>query len=154
MSIDRLECSVYKYAFDVEIKASPEKVWTLLTTDISTWWSKDFHSSPDTLRFVMEPKVGGRLYEDQGDDRGVLWGHVVQFDPPKRVQIQGAMFPEYGGPGTFILSCQVEPSKDGCILKVSDALFGYVTEAQVAETKDGWMQIFGGGLKKAAETAG
>lgn len=151
--MERLESSVFKYAFDVAIEAPPATVWRLLTTDIGSWWLKDFNSSPDTKSFRLEPKVGGRMFEDQGDDNGVLWGTVVQCDPPNRLQIQGAMFPDYGGPGTYHLSCQIEPTASGCVLKVTDAMFGYVSEEQVNSTKEGWELLFGTHLKEAAEKA-
>jgi len=149
-TITRLESSVVKYAFDVEINAPQEKVWRLLTTDISSWWPPHFNSSPDTKQFVLEPFVGGRLYEDQSNGDGVLWGHVVHLSTPNRIQIQGAMFPEYGGPGTFILSFQLEAKDAGCLLKVSDSQFGYVTDDQVRDTKSGWTEI-ANLLKKTAE---
>ena len=99
-NMTKLEASVVKYAFEVEIKASPDRVWDLRTHNIATWWPQHFHSSEETKQFTMEPRVGGRIYEDQGNDNGVLWGTILQFDAPRRLQFKGTLFPDYGGPGT------------------------------------------------------
>ncbi len=147
----QFKTSAYTYAFDVDIKASPEKVWKLLTTDIDSWWLKDFNSSPLTKAFQLEPKVGGRMFEDFGDDNGVLWGVVVHIEAPRRLQIQGSMFPEYGGPGTYILSAQIEETETGCLLKITDSMFGNVTQETVESTQSGWKTLFGEHLKNKAE---
>ena len=52
---------------DIEIDASPDKVWNAIIDDIATWWPRDFYANAETKQFVIEPRVGGRLYEDAGD---------------------------------------------------------------------------------------
>lgn len=145
------EVRAVKYAFEIDIKAPPEKVWNLMTHDIATWWPQHFHSSEETKQFTMEPKVGGRIYEDQGNDNGVLWGIVLQFDAPRRLQFKGSLFPDYGGPGDYHLSIKVEPTDEGCRLLVDDALCGYITDENAESLETGWKELFGEHLKKAAE---
>ena len=149
----RLDAHAVKYAFDVEIKASPEKVWNLLTHDIQLWWPAHFHSSEDTKRFTLEPRVGGMIFEDQGDGNGVLWGTILQFDAGKRLQFKGTLFPDYGGPGDYHLSIALKPTDDGCLLKVDYALCGYITDENAKSLETGWKELFGEHLKRAAEVS-
>ena len=84
-NMTRLDTHAVKYAFEIDIAASSEKIWNLLTHNIATWWPEHFHSSEETKQFTMEPRVGGMIFEDQGDGNGVLWGTILQFDAPAPV---------------------------------------------------------------------
>jgi uncharacterized protein YndB with AHSA1/START domain len=150
-NMTKLETCAIKYAFEVEIKATPEKVWNLLTHDIQLWWPAHFHSSEATKLFLVEPRVGGRMYEDQGGGNGVLWGTIIQYDYPRRLQIKGALFPDYGGPGDYHLSISLSPADGGCLLKVDDALCGHITDENAESLETGWKELFGEHLKRAAE---
>jgi len=149
--MNRMETSAYKYAFDVEIAATVERVWKTLTLQIGTWWPSHFNSSEETKQFVLEPRVGGRMFEDLGGDDGVLWGTVVSFQTNKQLQIQGPMFPDYGGPGAYILKLELQPNEAGCRLLVSDSMYGHVSEETLESTQAGWKVLFGEHLKHAAE---
>ena len=150
-NMTKLETCAMKYAFEVEIKATSEKVWKLLTHGIATWWPVHFHSSEETKQFTMEPRVGGMIFEDQGDGNGVLWGTILQFDAPRRLQFKGALFPDYGGPGDYHLSIALSATDGGCLLKVDDALCGYITDENAESLETGWKELFGEHLKRAAE---
>jgi len=58
---------------EIPIKASRSTLWSALVNDIGKWWPKSFHASRSTQEFKLEPMPGGRLYEDGGEGRGVLW---------------------------------------------------------------------------------
>ena len=150
-NMTRLDTHAVKYAFEIDIAASSEKVWNLLTHNIATWWPEHFHSSEETKQFTMEPRVGRMIFEDQGDGNGVLWGTILQFDAPRRLQFKGALFPDYGGPGDYHLSIKIEPNVSGCTLKVDDALCGFISDESAESLETGWKELFGEHLRRAAE---
>ena len=74
----RAEFGVVDVTVEVEIEATAEVVWQALTTDIGEWWPRDFCVG-DVERFHLEPKLGGRMYEDWGDGGGLIWAVVTGF---------------------------------------------------------------------------
>jgi hypothetical protein len=70
---------------DLEVEASPEHAFDTWTLAIDTWWPAD-HTVTGTPRptVVLEPRVGGRLYEQAPDGTEHEWGEVVAWERPHR----------------------------------------------------------------------
>ena len=69
-----------------EIDCTPEHAFTVWTTRLSTWWPKGHSASGDTETVpVLEPRLGGRIYERTGDGREIDWGEITTWDPPHRL---------------------------------------------------------------------
>jgi uncharacterized protein YndB with AHSA1/START domain len=68
------------------IGCSPEHAFEVWTTRVSTWWPKahSVSGSPDTL-VVLEPHLGGRLFERTPDGVEVDWGEITLWSPPLRL---------------------------------------------------------------------
>lgn len=58
-----------------------------LFTRMDRWWPfKQYSISQDrTERCVMEPRVGGRVYEVRDDGETFDWGRVLIWEPPRRL---------------------------------------------------------------------
>ncbi|MBS1727912.1 MAG: helix-turn-helix domain-containing protein [Armatimonadetes bacterium] len=145
-----LETRAAKYAFDVDIKAPKEKVWNLLTND-SSWFPDAYNSNPRTKGFVMEQKVGGIFYEDYGDGNGKMMGMVVGLDVPNRVQVQGPVTTDFGGPATHMFTMELIETAEGCTFKFDDALFGVFPDELLQGRQGAFRDLFGTHLKIAAE---
>ena len=141
--------NISQVELEIEINASPAKVWKALTRETTFWWPKDFYSNPRTKGFHLEPKLGGRMYEDFGDDAGVIWFQVFAIDPPKTLDLQGCMAVPYG-PAHTLLHIELTPKDGWTILTVSDSTIGMAQSAG-DEKLDGWKRIFEGGLKAFVE---
>ena len=73
------------------IERSVEDGFRLFTTDIAAWWPLDRGHSIFGERSkhpVLEPKVGGRVYEISNDGDEAEWGSVVDIEPPHRLTIR------------------------------------------------------------------
>ncbi len=128
----------------IEINAPASRIWSALTSDIGKWWPADFYAGgedPDRT-FILEPQPGGRMYE-QWKEGGVLWGTVITVDPNRLLQVNGLIFPSFGGPtqwyGTWTLT-----EKDGgtTVLGFSEVGVGRVTDAGTEEKDKGWTYLW------------
>ena len=125
-------------------------MWQGLTDQLGAWWLPDFHMlGPDSL-VTLEPKPGGRLYEEKGDE-GLLWYTVLAIAPNKSLSLAGYCTPEFGGPCTTLLTIGLEETAEGTRLTVTDALYGRVSDGQASSLESGWKQLFTDGLKSFVE---
>ena len=68
--------NLIEHTLEIAIAAPPARVWKALTGQVSSWWHPGFLRE-GALAFVIEPRVGGRVYEDWGGGQGLLWYTVV-----------------------------------------------------------------------------
>ncbi len=71
---------------DVVLETARRRVFDALL-HISAWWP---HRVRRGTSIVMEPRVGGRFFENCDDGCGILLGHVVQLIMPVDLAIQGS----------------------------------------------------------------
>jgi hypothetical protein len=65
---------------------SPEHAFRVWTARTSMWWPADHSvSGEDDLEVVIEPRVGGRIFERTTSGREEEWGEVLVWDPPRRL---------------------------------------------------------------------
>lgn len=139
-----------QYELSISIQASRPRVWRGLTDQLGSWWLPDFHMlGPDSL-VTLEPRAGGRLYEQQAA-RELLWYTVLAIAPDESLDLAGYCTADYGGPSTTMLSIRLAAEKQGTRLTIRDALFGHVTEGHVESLRSGWTQLFTDGLKSFLE---
>ena len=73
-----------RLSFDVA--CPPERAFVLWTERISTWWPADHTASgEDDVTIVLEPGVGGRVFERRRDGEEIAWGEVTLWEPPRRL---------------------------------------------------------------------
>ena len=139
--------TLLRVELEIEIAAPAKDVWRALTEDTTRWWPKDFYTGPAT-GFHMEPRLGGRLYEDWGDGAGVIWYEIFAINPGTSIDLQGSLAVPYGA-GTSLLHLELAQKKRTTVLKVSDVTIGAAGDA--TEKTKGWETIFRAGLKRHVE---
>lgn len=134
------------------LAAKPERAWAALVRETDRWWPKDLCVGP-ARAFRIEPRVGGRVFEDWGGQQGVLWGTVIVLHAPHRLEWVGSLSPDFGGPATSIVRIDLHPHERGCRLSVRDAVFGRVGPRTAESLKSGWQALLGDAFKRYAESA-
>jgi uncharacterized protein YndB with AHSA1/START domain len=70
--------------FDVD--CPPERTFELWTAQTSIWWPASHTvSAQPGLEVLIEPGVGGRIFERTPAGEEHDWGEVTAWDPPKRI---------------------------------------------------------------------
>lgn len=70
----------------VTVKVPPERAFAVFTADLGRWWPASHHIGQTPFQtVVMEPRNGGRWYEIGQDGAQCQWGHVMVWDPPRRL---------------------------------------------------------------------
>ncbi len=137
---------------EIPIKAAISDVWDCLLNDVNLWWRKDFYTSTKTKQFIIEPRVGGRMYEDYGNDEGLLWAEVIVLDSPNTIEFKGHLSPQFGGPAMSFLKLTLKEDSSDTILTLSDTVFGDVDDNTQKELSSGWKMIYEHTFKKYVES--
>lgn len=135
---------------EIPIRAKKEAVWDSLVNDIQLWWRKDF-GAIGSGNMILEPKLGGRMYEDCGNGTGLTWYTVEAITPMESILLSGVLGHEWGGPARTLLSLKLEESKEGSKLKIVDSYIGHISEKAAGSFENGWMAIFGEAFKPYVE---
>lgn len=142
---------VVNVRLEVTIEAAPAAVWAALTESIGDWWPDTFMVAGRKARYVLEPKVGGRMFEDAGEGQGLMWGQVITFLPPERLQIAGDVFPGFGGPGRAYSTYELSAEGDGTKLSFHMAQLCPESESTAASMTVGFEYLLAGCLKAKLE---
>jgi uncharacterized protein YndB with AHSA1/START domain len=112
---------VLKIENEVHIAATPEQVFDAITVHFGDWWPHRFREG---ARLVLEPRVGGRCYEDWGNGTGALYAEVTHLDAPARLCLRGPW--GLDGESHVIVWWYVEPDIGGTLLKRSFRAWGHL----------------------------
>ncbi len=67
------------------IECPPEHTFSVWTTRLSAWWPRNHTTSGDhDATVVLEPRLGGRIFERATDGREIDWGEITAWEPPAR----------------------------------------------------------------------
>jgi Activator of Hsp90 ATPase homolog 1-like protein len=71
----------------IEVDWDQEAAFRRFALEFSTWWPWRTHSvgAERVKRIVLEPKLGGRIFEEHLDGRRFQWGRVIAWEPPSRL---------------------------------------------------------------------
>ena len=146
------EFNVVRIEQAFEIAAPIAKVWDALVKQTPRWWPRDFCTNPKVKAFCIEPRIGGRAYEDWGKGEGHQWYQVIGVESPKYLCMLGQLSPQFGGPAMAMLTLRLtERDKKNTLLSLSDFTFGRADESLRQSTDGGWRVLFGGFKKFKAD---
>lgn len=147
-----LETRAALYEMEIVISAPRARVWQALTDEINEWWLPDFHMAGEGSVVSFKAEAGGQLLERHENGKSLLWCTVIFCEPGVAVQMTGHIAPEWGGPTASMLKFHLEDRDGGTVLKITDALFGYVSDESVESLQGGWRWLMTDGLKAYVET--
>lgn len=132
---------------DVELQATPERVFAALTTEIGAWWDHTFAEEPRGL--YLEPYAGGRFYEEFGQGGSALYAIVTYTEPGKLLVLSGSM--GMRGPVLATVRYELEPREGGTLLTLAHRVVGEVDDETRELYTTGWEALLDGQLKEYVE---
>lgn len=152
---DALPIRSYSIRFDVNFAVRPSVVWKAITKKVNAWWPAHFFSSENTKAFVVEPMVGGRVFEDAGKGRGAEWARIIAYQPSEKLVWTGSHFGSAGKNfGQFFLTLLFKENNKCTTMSVEDAGYGMLHEDITSSLESGWRELFCQHLKAYVERKG
>jgi uncharacterized protein YndB with AHSA1/START domain len=132
-----------------EIAAPIETVFDALVNKVSVWWRPPYVHRPETKQLSLEPRLGGRLYEDWGDGDGLVLGFVTTLKRPEELRVAGSigMRGPVSGEVHFVLTDQ----NGGTTVDLSHQALGVIDEENEANYRGGWQELIGVNLRGLVE---
>jgi uncharacterized protein YndB with AHSA1/START domain len=74
---------------EITVNATPERAFKVFAEQFDSWWPRSHSVGEAELdKVVIDPRTGGRWYE-QGVDGSICdWGEVLAYEPPHRLLLQ------------------------------------------------------------------
>jgi hypothetical protein len=69
----------------LDIDCAPDHAFDVWTSRFDRWWPRGHSVSGDPAAIVLEPHVGGRIFERTADGTEIDWGEVTVWQPPERL---------------------------------------------------------------------
>ena len=69
----------------VVVRRTPEEAFSVFTERLESWWPRQTHSvfEAGSAAVIMEPRIGGKIYEVSNSGERHEWGTIVTWDPPR-----------------------------------------------------------------------
>jgi len=97
----------------LRVKASRQKAFDTFVA-MGGWWMKSHSLAPSGQKdVVIEPKAGGRWYEIANDGSEQLWGKVVAYEAPERLQLIWSLNGQWTYDPDFETNVEVTFAEDG-----------------------------------------
>ncbi len=130
------------FKLEYRLDKSKEQVWEAFFNELNQWWTSDFHTNSRTKSFHIETKLGGKMYEDFGGGKGLVWGEVIGVDYPRSLQVRGMLSGEFGGPALSYEKFTFDEEAGTTTLTYRVEFIGDITEKSLKSLESGWKTIF------------
>ncbi len=67
---------------ELDLACSFEHAFRTWTERFADWWPRGHSVSGDPAAIVLEPRLGGRIFERTRDGAEIDWGEIIAWDPP------------------------------------------------------------------------
>ena len=67
---------------DIELACPQEHAFATWTEHFARWWPPGHTVTGNPAAIVLEPRLGGRIYERTRDGQEIDWGEITAWDPP------------------------------------------------------------------------
>jgi len=135
---------------EVTINAPPARVFAAITEEIAAWWGPPQIIDEERTRdVILEPRVGGRLYEDWGRGDGALWATVTRIRRGEYLELTGRL--GIRGAVIGVITFSLQPQGPGTILRLSHRAAGEIGPETEGNYDRGWRDLLDRRLRAFVE---
>jgi uncharacterized protein YndB with AHSA1/START domain len=145
----------------VRVAAAPARAFEVFSAGIGRWWIPTHSilaSKSPQAEVTIEPRVGGRWYERGEDGSECDWGHVLAWDPPRRLVLAWQLNAQWEFDPALVTEVEVrfDPQPGGATLVTLEhrCLERYGAEAETARAGLGSEGGWSGLLERFRQLAG
>jgi uncharacterized protein YndB with AHSA1/START domain len=81
---------------DVVVDVPVGRAFEVFTQEMPSWWHPDHHLiEVELAEMVVEPRVGGHIYDRGIDGSECRWATVLAYEPPDRIVFSWNISPEW-----------------------------------------------------------
>lgn len=133
----------------IEINAKPEVVYKALTQNIRDWWGRPYIIDEDSNDLILEPKIGGLLYEKGENGVAYKWGEVTYLKNNEILEITGPFGLTKAIYGKVCYT--LKGIDDGTRVQLTHRAYGDFDEGTKDGYTVGWKDLISLRLKKLVE---
>jgi uncharacterized protein YndB with AHSA1/START domain len=99
----------------ITVRTGIEHAFSVFTREMGRWWLKShtLNTSSPQKDVIIEPKPNGRWYEFSADGSECQWGHVIEWDPPKRVLLAWQINADWQFDAALVTEVEVRFTPEG-----------------------------------------
>ena len=120
---------------EVVVAAPRDKVFEAVCR-MGEWWP---HTFREGAAVHLEPRVGGRFWEDWGDGDGALYATVTRIHRPELLTCTGPM--GMGTPVTGVWSLALSEADAGTLVRLSHHAVGPIDDETASAYEHGWADV-------------
>lgn len=139
MAQSSTESRVMRALVETEINAPRPAVFDGMVHGIARWW---VHPAGPKPPMRIEPRVGGRFFEDHGDDRGHMFGLITVYEPPRKLRFIGDFTNREAVHNVVTIDFD-ELSATRTRVRIDHRAAGEVTDQFAAGFEEGWNHMAG-----------
>ena len=125
---------------EVELPASPERVFDALTRDLGRWWTAPFRQAGAASRLELAPEIGAAMIERGPGGHEVVWARVEEIQPPLKLYLSGR-FSMLGAVAGRIHFDLAPSGAQGCRIVVAHQAVGGIAAETRARFAEGWREL-------------
>jgi uncharacterized protein YndB with AHSA1/START domain len=96
------------------VEAPVGRAFAVFTEGVGRWWPASHHIGESELAdAIIEPRAGGRWYERNSDGSECDWGHVLAWEPPRRVLLAWQLDADWRYDPDLVTEVEVRFEADG-----------------------------------------
>lgn len=138
-TMDPAPARIARIDLETTIRAARVAVFRAFAERTHQWFFADEHPAPGAPPYRIEPRLGGRLFEDRGAGHGITLATITHYLPHTRIVLSGQFGARDAAHSTVSIDFADTPDAH-TTLTLSHHILGAFDDTTLDEFRVGWRQ--------------